>query len=86
MTTSTTPTDPPRRLQRQVDEQMLAGVAAGIARYFELDPLVVRIGFVALCLLGGAGVPLYLAAWLLMPKQGAEHSVVEDLLGDVGAR
>jgi phage shock protein PspC (stress-responsive transcriptional regulator) len=84
MTTST-PKDAPRLLRRQVDEQMLAGVAAGVARYFELDPLVVRIGFVALCLIGGAGVPLYVAAWLLIPAQGSERSVADDLLDHVGA-
>ena len=64
---------------------MVAGVAAGIAECFDLDPTVVRIGFVALCLLGGVAVPIYLAGWLLMPAEGAELSVGEELLAQARA-
>jgi phage shock protein PspC (stress-responsive transcriptional regulator) len=59
---------------------MLAGVAAGLAEYFDVDPTLVRVGFVALSLLGGIAVPLYLAGWLLIPDEGAEFSVAEELL------
>jgi phage shock protein PspC (stress-responsive transcriptional regulator) len=59
---------------------MLAGVAAGLAEYFDVDPTLVRVGFVALSLLGGIAVPLYLAGWLLIPDEGAELSVAEELL------
>jgi phage shock protein PspC (stress-responsive transcriptional regulator) len=59
---------------------MLAGVAVGLADYFDVDPTIVRIGFVALSLLGGLAVPLYLAGWFLIPEQGAELSVAEELL------
>jgi phage shock protein PspC (stress-responsive transcriptional regulator) len=38
------------------EARMVAGVAAGMADCFDLDPTVVRIGFVALCLLGGVAV------------------------------
>ena len=64
---------------------MLAGVAAGVAECFDLDPTVVRIGFVALGLLGGLAVPLYLAGWLLMPPEGADLSVGEELLAQARA-
>ncbi len=47
---------------------MLAGVAVGLADYFDVDPTMVRVGFVALSLLGGLAVPLYLAGWLLIPE------------------
>ena len=40
---------------------MLAGVAAGLARYFGVDTTIVRIVFVVLTVVGGAGIPLYLA-------------------------
>ena len=60
---------------------MLAGVAAGAARYFDVDVVVVRVGLVALTLLGGIGVPLYLAAWLLVPDEDADESVAEHVLG-----
>ena len=59
---------------------MLAGVAAGLAEYFDVDPTLVRIGFVALSLLGGLAVPLYLAGWLLIPEEGSDESVAEELL------
>ena len=65
---------------------MLAGVAAGMADYFDVDPTLVRIGFVALALLGGLAVPLYLAGWLLIPEEGAELSVAEELLAHERAR
>jgi phage shock protein PspC (stress-responsive transcriptional regulator) len=47
---------------------MIAGVAAGIADYLGIDPTVVRIVFVVLTFVGGAGLPLYLAGWLLIPE------------------
>jgi phage shock protein PspC (stress-responsive transcriptional regulator) len=59
---------------------MLVGVASGVADYFDIDPTLVRIGFVALSLLGGLAVPLYLAGWLLIPEEDAELSVAEELL------
>ena len=59
---------------------MLAGVAAGLADYLAVDPTLVRIGFVALTLLGGVAVPLYLAGWLLIPDEDADLSVAEELL------
>ena len=63
------------------DGSMLAGVAAGLAEYFEVDATFVRIGLVALTLLGGAGVPLYVAAWLLIPEEGSEVAVAGEILG-----
>ena len=49
---------------------MLAGVAAGIARYLGVDVTLVRIVFAVLAVVGGAGVPIYLAGWLLIPEEG----------------
>jgi phage shock protein PspC (stress-responsive transcriptional regulator) len=66
---------------RRSPHRMLAGVAAGASEYFDLDVTVVRIAFVALAFLGGAGIPVYLAAWLLIPEQGTEVSIAEDFLG-----
>jgi phage shock protein PspC (stress-responsive transcriptional regulator) len=59
---------------------MLAGVAAGLADFFDVDPTLVRVAFVALALLGGLAVPLYLAAWLLVPEEDADVSLAEELL------
>jgi phage shock protein PspC (stress-responsive transcriptional regulator)/uncharacterized membrane protein len=59
---------------------MLGGVAAGLAHYLDVDPIVVRIGFVVLAILWGTGVLLYLAAWLLIPAEDSDRAVVQDLL------
>ncbi len=63
------------QLRRSTDDRMLAGVAGGIARYLNVDATLVRIGIAALILLTGAGAALYIAAWLLVPADGADQSV-----------
>jgi phage shock protein PspC (stress-responsive transcriptional regulator) len=55
-------------LTRPRRRRMLAGVCAGIARRAGVEPLVVRIGFVASCFLPGPQILVYLALWILMPK------------------
>jgi len=61
---------------------MLAGVCGGLGRYFELNPTAFRVGFVVLTLLGGAGVLVYLAAALVMPGEGKERSLAEQVLAE----
>jgi phage shock protein PspC (stress-responsive transcriptional regulator) len=62
-------------LCRPVQDRMLAGVAAGIARYLDVDVTAVRIVLAVLTVLGGAGVPIYLAGWLLIPEEGTGQSI-----------
>jgi phage shock protein PspC (stress-responsive transcriptional regulator) len=59
---------PRRRLTRSREDRVIAGVCGGLARYFNVDPVFVRIGAVAVAFVGGAGLLLYLAALLLMPS------------------
>ncbi|MEX2228721.1 MAG: PspC domain-containing protein [Dehalococcoidia bacterium] len=67
-------TDGPRRLRRSQDRK-IAGVAAGIAEYLDLDPTLVRLGFVIVALLGfGTVVVGYLVLWLVMPAAGSEST------------
>lgn len=54
----------------------IAGVAGGLARHLDVDPLVVRVAMVVLVFFGGAGIILYAAGWLLVPEDGAEHAVI----------
>ena len=75
-----------QRLHRGDRGRMLAGVAVGLADYFDVDPTLVRIGFVALAFLGGLAVPLYLAGWLLIPDEDTDVSVAEELLARERAR
>ncbi len=65
-------------IERSASERWFAGVAGGIAAKAGIDPLIVRGVFVVLALLGGPGILLYLAGWLLLPDaRGRIH--LEDL-------
>src|SRR5438132_3291477 len=64
-----------KRLERSRSDRMVAGVAGGLARYFDIHPAFYRVGFVVLTLLGGAGILIYIAAALVMPDEGKEDSV-----------
>ena len=68
-------TAPPRTLSRPVEGRMLGGVAAGIARYLDVDVTVIRILFAVLAFFGGAAIPVYLAGWLLIPEEGEDQSI-----------
>ena len=67
---TTTAPPAPRRLHRSRKDRVLGGVAGGLAEYFGIDPIITRLGFVALTFAGGAGVLLYIAAVLLVPNEG----------------
>ncbi|MFD2082206.1 phage shock protein C [Actinopolymorpha cephalotaxi] len=58
-----------KKLVRTKDERMIAGVCGGIARYAGLDPVIIRLALAASILLGGAGVVLYIAAWIIVPEE-----------------
>jgi len=68
-------------LRRPFEDRMLTGVSAGLARYFGVDPTIVRIAFVVLTLVGGAGIPLYLAGLLLIPDEGSDQSIASSIVG-----
>lgn len=69
-----------KRLERSSESKMIGGVAGGLGRYFDLNPTVFRLGFVVLTLLGGAGVLVYIAAFLVMPAEGEDASFAERVL------
>jgi phage shock protein PspC (stress-responsive transcriptional regulator) len=73
---------PPRRLVRTADDRWLAGVCAGLGRYFDVSPLVYRIAFAALAFAGGTGILLYIAAVLVIPSETAEDSIAVEALRD----
>ena len=59
---------------------MLTGTAAGIAAHLGIDPTLVRVLFCVLAFMGGAGIPLYLVAWLLIPEEGTDRPIAADLI------
>jgi len=73
-------------LRRPFSGRMLAGVAAGLARYFGVDVTIVRIAFVVLTVVGGAGIPLYLAGLLLIPEEGRDQSIASSLIDSLQSR
>jgi phage shock protein PspC (stress-responsive transcriptional regulator) len=62
----------PKRLLRSRDDRVIAGVAGGLGRYFDVDPLIFRIGFGVSIFLGGLGLLAYLALWLSVPTGGED--------------
>ena len=78
--TTTLDEAPARLLVRPVDGRWIGGVAVGLGRYFDVNPLVYRIAFAALALVGGTGLLLYLAAWLVIPEEGRDESIAVEAL------
>ncbi len=59
-----------KKLYRSRTNKMLGGVCGGLGEYFNVDPTLVRIGFVLLALPGGLpGVLPYIILWVIIPKQ-----------------
>jgi phage shock protein C len=64
-----------RKLYRSTDGQMIAGVCAGLGKYLDMDPTVIRVLFALLAAFGGGGILLYIVLMLVMPVEpGAEIS------------
>ncbi|WP_433757192.1 PspC domain-containing protein [Nocardia sp. CA-135398] len=68
----------PVRLPRQGP---IAGVAAGFGQRYGIDPVLVRVALVVSTIFGGAGIVLYLLAWLLFSAAGDQSSAAESLFG-----
>lgn len=59
-------------MQRGPD-RVIAGVSSGVARALNVDPILIRVGFVVLSIAGGIGIPLYFGLWFLMPGPDGER-------------
>ncbi len=57
-----------KRLYRSVTDRKFAGVAGGLAEYFVMDPLLIRLLFVILTFAGGGGVLAYIVLWIVIPE------------------
>src|SRR3954454_23053682 len=64
------------RLRRSRADRKVAGVAGGLGRHLDIDPLVLRVAFVVLVFFGGAGLILYGACWLLVPEDGSHKAAI----------
>ena len=74
------------RLHRPEEGRWIAGVAAGLALHLGVAAGVIRAAFALLCFVGGLGVLLYVAGWLLIPGEGETESIVQGWVGAGQAR
>lgn len=58
-----------KRLYRSAKSKVFGGVAGGIADYFEIDPIIIRLLFVVIAFAGGGGVIVYLILWIALPLE-----------------
>jgi phage shock protein PspC (stress-responsive transcriptional regulator) len=65
--------DEPRRLTRSGSDAIIGGVASGLGRYFGVDPILFRIGFVVLTFVGAVGILAYLALLAFVPTDGEQR-------------
>jgi phage shock protein C len=61
--------DSTRKLYRSKTDRVLARVCGGLAQYFNVDATLIRVLFVLLAVLGGAGLVVYVAMWIIVPNQ-----------------
>jgi len=59
---------PTRRLFRDIDQKAIGGVCSGLAHYFDIDTAIVRVAFVVACILGLAGLWVYIIFWIILPQ------------------
>jgi phage shock protein C len=67
-----------KKLYRSEDQRVIGGVCAGLARYFGVDPVLMRLIFAALALVQGLGVIAYLIIWLVVPDEKDRELSGED--------
>ena len=72
-------TDQPRRLERNPDNKMIAGVASGVADFFGIDPTIVRVLWALTILFGGLGAIVYIILWIVMPEPGTDSTVAHEI-------
>jgi phage shock protein PspC (stress-responsive transcriptional regulator) len=67
------------RLVRNADDKIIAGVCSGLANYFHIDPVIMRIVFVVLLFTGGSGLLAYLILWVAIPSQSIQSNITKRL-------
>ena len=58
-----------KKLYRSEKDRMIAGVCGGLAEYFDVDPVIVRLLWVAVTIFVGAGILLYIIACIIVPNE-----------------
>jgi phage shock protein C len=58
-----------KKFYRSKRDRVIAGVCGGMAEYFDIDPIIVRLIALSLVLSAGGGIIAYLIAWIAVPKE-----------------
>lgn len=69
-----------KRLVRIRQGRMVAGVCTGLGRYFGVDVNLVRLAFGVLTVFYGLGILGYLIAWVILPEEGEDGSILESII------
>ena len=69
-----------KKLLRIRQGRMVAGVCTGLGKYFGVDVNLVRLGFGVLTIFYGLGILLYLIAWVILPGDDEDTSILESLI------
>jgi len=67
-----------KRLYRSRSDRVLAGVCAGLGKYLDVDPVIIRLIWAATILLAGAGIFLYIIAWIIIPEEPLKTKTVQE--------
>ena len=67
-----------KRLYRLREGRVVAGVCAGLAAFFGIDPTLVRLAFAVVTVFGGIGILVYLVAWIVIPEEDRDGSSIAE--------
>lgn len=59
-----------KRVYLSDTDKKVGGVCGGLGEYFEIDPTIIRVGWIIFALMGGAGIIAYFIAWAVIPRKG----------------
>ncbi len=66
-----------KRLYRSRDDRVIAGVCSGLGKYLDVDPVIIRLIWAATILLAGAGIFLYIVAWIIIPEEPLKNRTTQ---------
>ncbi|MDB4940237.1 MAG: putative stress-responsive transcriptional regulator [Candidatus Doudnabacteria bacterium] len=69
-----------KKLHLSHEHRVIAGVCGGLAEYFETDPVLIRLIFLFFAFVGGGGILVYLALWLMLANKNELHDMENEIL------
>ena len=70
-----------KRLYRSVENRYIGGVCSGLAKYFNMDVVIVRLLFFLAMIIGGGGLLAYIILWIVVPEEPIDNYFVKDEFG-----